>query len=453
MACTGSSDPTAQAGPVPRVGAGAAPRLEAVELSQAEARPDVVLGRRLEAPAEGSLVAPRVCKIIGWALPRSGRVLAVELLNGTRLLQRAQVDVSRPDVRERFPQAEGADVAGFRATVNMLAVRNGVEINVRAVLSADGWVPLGTVRLHRRRDAVVDQRGWPLVSVVIPCFDQAHYLHEAIESVLAQTHPELEIVVVDDSSEDNTREVAARYPGVRCISQVRCGVAAGRNLGLTQSEGEFVVFLDADDRLLPRALEVGIEALERRPDAALAAGACRDIAGDGQPLPSKEQPLVERDHYPSLLRDSFIWSGSAVMHRRGALEAIGGFNEVRRAADDYELHLRIARRFPILCHHEVVTEYRRHGSNQTRDPALTLASELSVLRSQRASLRGAAERAARRAGIRRARSEHGKTLAGEVRSHLQNRRWGKAWSRGLLLARWDPRRLLSLVGAGRYRRC
>ena len=89
-----------------------------------------------------------------------------------------------------------------------------------------------------------------LVSVVIPCYNQAHFLGEAIESVLAQTYPHLEIVVVDDGSTDNTGEVAARYPGVRYVRQENQGLAAARNTGLRHSSGDYLVFLDADDRLL-----------------------------------------------------------------------------------------------------------------------------------------------------------------------------------------------------------
>src|SRR5215204_1671374 len=112
----------------------------------------------------------------------------------------------------------------------------------------------------RRADAV----GSPLVSVVIPCYKQAHFLGEAIESVLAQSYPNFEIIVVDDGSPDNTSEVAASYPRVRLVRQENQGLSAARNSGLSRSEGEYVVFLDADDRLLPGALQVGLECLEAR---------------------------------------------------------------------------------------------------------------------------------------------------------------------------------------------
>src|SRR5918994_1694671 len=94
----------------------------------------------------------------------------------------------------------------------------------------------------------------PLITVVIPCYNQAHFLGEAIESVLSQSYPHHEIVVGDDGSTDDTSEVASRYDGVRLVRQENRGLAGARNTGIRHSEGDYLVFLDADDRLLPEAL-------------------------------------------------------------------------------------------------------------------------------------------------------------------------------------------------------
>src|ERR1700736_5280277 len=91
----------------------------------------------------------------------------------------------------------------------------------------------------------------PLVSVVVPCYNQAHFLRDVIESVLAQTYPHVELVVVDDGSPDNTTDVVADYPILRCVRQENRGVAEARNTGFRASNGEFVLFIDADDRLTP----------------------------------------------------------------------------------------------------------------------------------------------------------------------------------------------------------
>src|ERR671910_1122682 len=121
-----------------------------------------------------------------------------------------------------------------------------------------------------------------LVSVVIPCYNQAHFLGEAIESVLSQSYPHHEIVVVDDGSTDDTSEVASRYDGVRLVRQENRGLAGARNTGIRHSEGDYLVFLDADDRLLPEALRAGVECFESHPECAFVFGRFRYISVDGK---------------------------------------------------------------------------------------------------------------------------------------------------------------------------
>jgi len=108
-----------------------------------------------------------------------------------------------------------------------------------------------------------------LVSAIIPCYNQAHFLHEAIESVLAQSYPNFEIILVNDGSTDSTADVVRRYSPVRYVYQENAGLSSARNTGLKKSRGEYVVFLDADDRLLPEALQVGVDCCVSIPIAVL----------------------------------------------------------------------------------------------------------------------------------------------------------------------------------------
>src|SRR5438034_4056840 len=94
----------------------------------------------------------------------------------------------------------------------------------------------------------------PVVSVVIPCYGQAHFLPDAIESVVAQSYSPTELIVIDDGSPDNVGTVVERYAGVRCFTQENRGVAAARNTGIEQEAGPHIVLLDADARLIPDAL-------------------------------------------------------------------------------------------------------------------------------------------------------------------------------------------------------
>jgi hypothetical protein len=415
--------------------------IEVLDATEARPKPEEAARWRLERPRPGSWPNARALRVAGWVLPQAGRVAAVELMNGRRLIAQADSGLARPDVASRFPDlSSSAATAGFRGDLNLIALWGELSIDVRAVLDHGSRVQLGSFRVRRLGDGPgVDAA---LVSVVIPCYNQAHYLGEAIASVLAQTHPELEVIVVDDGSGDNAEEVTAHYPGVRCIRQENQGAAAARNRGFAEARGAYVVFLDADDRLLPAAVKVGLEALADHPEAGFAAGACRDIGPDGARLPSPEQPLVTRDHYAALLESCFIWSGSSVIYRREALSAVGGFDERRAAGDDYELYLNIARRFPVVCHDAIVTEYRRHGLNMTRDPRLILASQVDVLRAQRGQPRTRAERRARRVGIRNTKREEGEALADELSSLLRRRDLRGASRTALALARWYPRGLL-----------
>ena len=112
--------------------------------------------------------------------------------------------------------------------------------------------------------------------------------------MLAQTYPHFEIIVVDDGSPDDTRAVAARYPGVRCLRQRNRGLSAARNAGLAESVGAFVVFLDADDRLTPEALASGVREMAAHPECALVAGDHKLIDEQGSMIPSPARERVTR---------------------------------------------------------------------------------------------------------------------------------------------------------------
>ena len=123
-----------------------------------------------------------------------------------------------------------------------------------------------------------------VISVIIPCFNQAEFLGEAIDSALAQSVENLEVIVINDGSTDKTQEVAQRRPEITFISQENRGLAKARNRGFRECHGDYIVFLDADDQLGPNALEAGLESLLNAPDAIFTYGAMQTIGIDGKTL-------------------------------------------------------------------------------------------------------------------------------------------------------------------------
>ena len=189
----------------------------------------------------------------------------------------------------------------------------------------------------------------PAVSVIIPAYNCAAYLAEAIESVLAQTYRDFEIVVVDDGSTDNTPEVVAPYLSrINYIRQPNKGLPGARNTGIKASAGEFVALLDADDSWLPQKLDVQMPYF-RDPQVGIVYSDFSVRYADGHSLPSylAERPLASEgfvvDNY---IRSRFLFPSSMVL-RRSSIEACGLFDEEMLAAEDIELFARICLRWKV----------------------------------------------------------------------------------------------------------
>jgi glycosyltransferase involved in cell wall biosynthesis len=391
----------------------------------------------LDWPRPTESVDAREMRFQGWIISPSVEPIGVEILSDDGTLARAPLGQPRPDLAEAFPDIPIAGKAGFSKTINMLALRSVLTLRVRAVFADQTRDDLATVEV-RPGKAEGDDDPPPLVTIVIPCFNQAHFLGDAIESVLAQTHSEIEVVVVDDGSRDNTVEVARRYPGVRYVREENQGLAAARNTGLAQVDADFVVFLDSDDRLMPEAIETGLRELEAEPDAMMAAGVWRLIGEDGQVLTSSppEQP---ENVYSALLESCFISTPAAVIYRRELFTEIGGFDSKVSASADYDLYLRTASRYPVHLHPTVVAEYRRHGANMTRNSELIIRSELQVLRRQSRRVKDVPLlNAALERGIERSRAYHGARLVDEIRRRVDEGRRRDAVRTAVALGHHHP---------------
>jgi glycosyltransferase involved in cell wall biosynthesis len=236
------------------------------------------------------------------------------------------------------------------------------------------------------------------VAVVVTTYNHASFLEAALRSALAQSVPPDEVIVVDDGSTDHPERVTARFAAVRCIRQPNAGLSAARNTGWRAATSEFVVFLDADDRLLPDALATNLRRLGAEPEAAFSYGGYVDVdAVSGRRDVAEFLPATEG--YPSLLRRNLIGMHAAVMYRRSRLAEIGGFSEELSACEDYDVYLRMSLRFPIVWGPGPLAEYWHHRENMSRDSAMMLRSALAVLRRQSSSARRHAVMGAYRQGL------------------------------------------------------
>jgi glycosyltransferase involved in cell wall biosynthesis len=223
-----------------------------------------------------------------------------------------------------------------------------------------------------------------LVSVIIPCYNHGRYLSKAIESVLAQTYNHFEIIVVDDGSVDNTKEVAQSYKEVTYVHQDNKGISATRNTGIDNSSGKYIVFLDADDWLLPDALKINLKYIESDPKLAF-------VSGGFQFFYEKDKTtqdiisVVEEDHYCHLLESNFIAMIASMMFQRWVFDSFR-YDTNLRVCEDYELYLRVARKHPIFHHTELIAVYFIHDTNVSKVSSAMLDAALQVLDTQKSVL-------------------------------------------------------------------
>lgn len=287
----------------------------------------------------------------------------------------------------------------------------------------------------------------PRVSIVITYYRQGSLVRDAIASALGQDYPNVEVVVVDDGSPpgEEAAPIVADYPGARLVRKPNGGVSSARNVGWRASGGEYVVFLDGDDTLLPHAVSTGVRVLGEHPECGFVHGVSERRALDGRLLEVREPLVGAFDHFEALLRRNFVRGLHAVMLRRTAVEAVGGYDERQPFANDWEFFLRVARRFPGFGHGEVIATYRRHAGNvnSNRNAARMLAASLLALDKQRAAVGSDPRlRAAMAEGRQWVRDLFGRRLLERMVAELRAREWGAASASARVLVRYDPARLL-----------
>jgi len=228
----------------------------------------------------------------------------------------------------------------------------------------------------------------PLVSVVIPAYNCAHFIGDALDSVVNQDYPALEVFVVDDGSTDETCDVVARYgSAVTLVRQANAGAAVARNEGMRRARGAYVALLDSDDLWLPGKLRLQVDHLERHADVAMcctrwhllhpdAAGRYhieRAAAPESAPVDPKFAGWIYRE----LLLDCEVWTSTVVM-RRELSERIGGFDVGLRRGQDYDYWLRASRLTRIDRLDAPLALYRMQVAHDRKFPDTNW--ELAVIR-------------------------------------------------------------------------
>jgi GT2 family glycosyltransferase len=220
----------------------------------------------------------------------------------------------------------------------------------------------------------------PTVSVIIPTYNRAYLVSQAIESVLAQTYTSYEIIVINDGSPDNTKEVLDKYADkITALHQENQGVAAARNAGLKVAVGRYIAFLDDDDLWLPNKLEKQIAYLESNPNIGLVYSDmfCFDENGVLPHTWSQANPTPPVQECWILFVRNFIPMPSVVV-RRECLNQIGLFDNTVIPCEDYDMWLRLIEKFPVHFLNEPLVRYRRSPDSLQKNEERQLVSWLRV---------------------------------------------------------------------------
>lgn len=211
-----------------------------------------------------------------------------------------------------------------------------------------------------------------LVSIVIPTFNRARYLRDALDSVFGQTVRNFEVVLIDDGSTDDTKDVIKQYGSeIRYFYQENSGRSVARNRGLAEARGEYIAFLDSDDIWYPDHLQRQFDYLDRHSDTVFLHGLIDEIREDGTKEIRGSQQLArlfakankKKYTYEKLLDSCLIFTSTLLVSRK-LLEEVGGYAPGLLAREDLELYLRIVRVARIgYLGGTPITSYRRHAGN------------------------------------------------------------------------------------------
>ena len=283
----------------------------------------------------------------------------------------------------------------------------------------------------------------PLVSVIIPVRNGARFLGAAVDSVLNQTYPHVECIVVDDGSTDHTASVIASFgTRIRSYFQPNRGVASARNRGARLATGELLAFLDADDYVKPVMFERQLTRLREHPEAAVVYTASELVDEHGRHLEMRSVPPAARAFASTLtLEQPALGIAQAALIRRDAFVAAGGFDERLSTSGDCDLACRLAITHSFAAVDEPLFVYRQHSSQMHHDLA-ALERDMRIVHEKLCGGDGRDQALARRA--------QGNLHLILANAYWQRRRLGRAIWHLARAARAHPLRVATAVARRRF---
>lgn len=233
---------------------------------------------------------------------------------------------------------------------------------------------------------MVDPHSKPLVSVIIPAYNASAFIRDTLDSVISQTYASIEIIVVDDGSQDETAEIVQSYcnslqqraganrVSLTLIRQFNAGVAAARNRAIAAARGEYIAPIDADDVWVPQKLEKQVECMVRSPQSVgMVYSWSIDIDETNAITGGFCAWTVDGNAYIPMIYTNFLGNASSPLIRRECFEQVGGYNAQLKAlnaqgCEDWDLYLRIAEQYQVRVIPELLVRYRQSASSMSTNP-------------------------------------------------------------------------------------
>jgi len=230
----------------------------------------------------------------------------------------------------------------------------------------------------------LNNNGGPLVSVVIPSYNYGHLISDALDSALDQTYKNLEIIVVDDGSKDDTKNVVKKYgKKIKYIHQENRGLSAARNKGIKNANGEFIAFLDSDDIWFRNKIEAQVTEMEKDDRIGLVSCSMQEIDEEGGVIRdiTYKDYNNEDDLFAELIQKNIVSGGSSAIVRKNCFDQVGLFDENLQPAADWDMWLRIQQQYKVKIIEQVLVKARvgAYNMSSVKNVESMLDDEFKVL--------------------------------------------------------------------------